>query len=197
LVAILRGLDSERAAEVGGALFDAGFRAIEVPLNRPQAMACIETLVRIAPPDALIGAGTVMDAKQVEAIAVAGGRLVVSPHLDTAIVSHARARNLYVVPGVFTPTEAFAALRAGAHALKLFPAEILTPAGLRALRSVLPDDALLWPVGGITPDTLAPWRHAGADGFGIGAALFKPGVTLDGLATQAHAFIAAWELTGA
>ena len=192
LIAILRGLELERAEQVGRVLFDAGFRAVEVPLNRPHAMACIDTLVRTAPADALIGAGTVTDIEQVDAVAAAGGRLIVSPHLDPRVVAHARDRGLRAVPGVFTPTEAFTALRAGAHALKFFPAETLLPAGLRALLSVLPTDTLAWPVGGITPESLAPWREAGANGFGIGSALFKPGVALDDLARRANAFVDAW-----
>ena len=197
LVAILRGLANEQAGEAGRVLFDAGFRALEVPLNRPQALACIETLARIAPPGALVGAGTVTDAGEVDSVVAAGGRLIVSPHLDVALVAHARAQGLHVVPGVFTPTEAFAAIRAGASALKFFPAEVLSPAGLRALLSVLPAGTPAWPVGGITPDSLARWREAGASGFGIGSALFKPGLTLDELATRARTFVAAWQLTDA
>jgi 2-dehydro-3-deoxyphosphogalactonate aldolase len=195
LIAILRGLENAQAVAVGHVLFDAGFRALEVPLNRPQALASIEALVRIAPAGALVGAGTVTDTGQIDAVAAAGGRLIVSPHLDVALVAHARARSLFVVPGVFTPSEAFAALRAGADALKFFPAEILAPAGLRALLSVLPTGTRAWPVGGITPESLARWREAGANGFGIGGALFKPGVTLADLAAHARAFVVAWQLT--
>ncbi|HTT09427.1 MAG TPA: 2-dehydro-3-deoxy-6-phosphogalactonate aldolase [Burkholderiaceae bacterium] len=192
LIAILRGLESERAAAVGRVLFDAGFRALEVPLNRPGALAGIEALAGVAPPDALMGAGTVTEVGQVDAVAAAGGALIVSPHLDTGLVAHARARGMRVVPGVFTPTEAFAALRAGADALKLFPAETLSPAGLRALLSVLPAGTLAWPVGGVTPDAMARWREAGANGFGIGGALFGPGIALEELARRAQAFVAAW-----
>jgi 2-dehydro-3-deoxyphosphogalactonate aldolase len=192
LIAILRGLERERAEAVGQVLFEAGFRAVEVPLNRPHGLECIEALVGTAPADALIGAGTVTDTGQVDAVSAAGGRLIVSPHLDSRVVAHARDRGLRAVPGVFTPTEAFAALRAGAHALKFFPAETLLPAGLRAVLSVLPADTLAWPVGGITPESLAPWREAGANGFGIGSALFKPGIALDDLARRARAFVDAW-----
>jgi 2-dehydro-3-deoxyphosphogalactonate aldolase len=192
LIAILRGLESERASAVGRVLFDAGLRALEVPLNRPRALAGIEALVQVAPADALIGAGTVTDREQVDAVAAVGGRLIVSPHLDTTLIAHARAIGLRVVPGVFTPSEAFAALRAGADALKLFPAETLSPAGLRALLSVLPADTLAWPVGGITVDSLLRWRAAGANGFGIGSALFSAGIALDELARRANAFVAAW-----
>jgi 2-dehydro-3-deoxyphosphogalactonate aldolase len=195
LIAILRGLERDRAGAVGRVLFDAGFRALEVPLNRPEALAGIEALARIAPPDALIGAGTVTELEQIDSVAAAGGRLIVSPHLNTVLVKHARARALRVVPGVFTPTEAFAATRAGADALKLFPAEMLSPPGLRALLSVLPAGTLVWPVGGITADSISRWREAGANGFGIGSALFSPGVTLEELQRRASAFVAAWRLS--
>jgi 2-dehydro-3-deoxyphosphogalactonate aldolase len=192
LIAILRGLERERAGAVGRVLFDAGFRALEVPLNRPHALAGIEALARLAPPEALIGAGTVTELAQVDSVAAAGGSLVVSPHLDTNVTAHARSHGMRVVPGVFTPTEAFTALRAGVDALKLFPAETLSPAGLRALLSVLPAGTLAWPVGGVTAESMVPWREAGANGFGIGSALFSPGITLDELARRARAFVAAW-----
>jgi len=194
LVAILRGLEGERAAAVGQVLFAAGFRALEVPLNRPRAIAAIEALAGVAPTDALIGAGTVTEPEQIDEVVAAGGRLIVSPHFDPTVVAHARERGLRVVPGVFTASEAFAAMRAGADALKLFPAETLLPAGLKALRSILPADTLTWPVGGITPDSIARWRDAGANGFGIGSALFSPGITLEELASRAGAFMSAWRL---
>jgi len=192
LVAILRGLAPEQAADVGQVLFEAGFRSLEVPLNRPGALQSIEALVRIAPPGALVGAGTVVTPEQVGQVAEAGGRLIVSPHCDTAVIARSRELGLYSAPGVFTATEAFAALRAGAQALKLFPAEAMAPAGLQALATVLPPGTPLWPVGGITPGSFAQWRAAGATGFGIGGALFKPGVGLDDLRTRAQAFVQAW-----
>lgn len=192
LVAILRGLEPERAVAVGCVLFDAGFRAVEVPLNRPGALEGMAALAKAAPRDALIGAGTVLEVEQVDAVARAGGRLIVSPHCDVAVIRRARELRLHAAPGIFTATEAFTALRAGAQALKLFPAEALTPAGLQALASVLPAGTPLWPVGGITPESLARWRTAGATGFGIGGALFKPGIALDALRERALAFIAAW-----
>lgn len=197
LVAILRGLEPERAHEVGRVLFDAGFRAIEVPLNRPGALQAISTLVQMAPPGTLVGAGTVLEVAQVEAVAAAGGQLIVSPHCDEAVIHSSRKLGLYSAPGVFTATEAFAALRAGAQALKLFPAEMLTPAGLQALATVLPAGTPLWPVGGITPESLAGWREAGATGFGIGGALFKPGIPTDELARRARAFVDAWQTRNA
>jgi 2-dehydro-3-deoxyphosphogalactonate aldolase len=189
LVAILRGLQPARAAEIGHVLFDAGFRALEVPLNRPGALECIATLSSIAPADACVGAGTVTQPAQVDAVAQAGGRLIVSPHFDPAVVARACALGLLAVPGVFTASEAFAALRAGAQALKIFPAEAMPPAGLQALASVLPSGTLLWPVGGVTPDSLALWRRHGATGFGIGGALFKPELSSAEVGERARAFV--------
>jgi 2-dehydro-3-deoxyphosphogalactonate aldolase len=193
LVAILRGLEPERAGDVGRVLFDAGFRVLEVPLNRPGALLAIERLVHGAPADAMVGAGTVIDVAQVEAVAAAGGQLIVSPHCDVSVIECSRKLGLYSAPGIYTATEAFTALRAGAQALKLFPAEMFTPAGVQALATVLPAGTPLWPVGGITPASLAGWRAAGATGFGIGSALFKPGVSLQELATRARAFVDAWQ----
>jgi 2-dehydro-3-deoxyphosphogalactonate aldolase len=193
LVAILRGLQPERAAEVGQVLFDAGFRGLEVPLNRPGALQAIATLTVRAPADALVGAGTVMTVADVDAVAAAGGRLIVSPHFDAGLVTHTVARGMVSAPGIFTASEALAALRCGAHALKLFPAESSSPAGLRALTTVLPAGTALWPVGGIEPQHLASWRAAGATGFGIGGALFKPEYSLDEIAHRARAFVDAWQ----
>lgn len=189
LIAILRGLQPERAQDVGRLLFDCGWRALEVPLNRPGALACIEALARIAPADALIGAGTVVEAAQVDQVVQAGGRWMVSPHTDAALIALGVERGLRVVPGVFTASEAFAALRAGACALKVFPAEAMTPAGLRALKSVLPEGTPLWPVGGIEPEHLGHWAAHGATGFGIGGALFKPEFKREQIAQRARAFL--------
>ena len=192
LVAILRGLQAERAAEVGRVLFDAGWRAIEVPLNRPGALRCIETLAAMAPADALIGAGTVLSVQDLEAVAAAGGRLVVSPHFDAELVARSNALGLIPAPGVFTASEAFAALRAGARALKIFPAEATSPAGLRALATVLPPGTPLWPVGGIEPEHLASWCAQGATGFGIGGALFKPEFSLQEIERRGRRFVDAY-----
>jgi 2-dehydro-3-deoxyphosphogalactonate aldolase len=134
----------------------------------------------------------VLSAEQVDQVAAAGGRLIISPHCDTAVIARTRELGLYSAPGVFTATEAFAALRAGAQALKLFPAEAMAPAGLQALATVLPASTPLWPVGGITPESFGRWRAAGATGFGIGGALYKPGVPLDDLRLRAQAFVEAW-----
>lgn len=192
LVAILRGLQPERAEPVGRVLFDCGLRVLEVPLNRPGALEAIATLSRQAPNDAIVGAGTVTSTAEVDAVAAAGGRLIVSPHVDVEVVAHTARRGLLSAPGIFTASEAFAALRAGAHALKLFPAEGSSPAALRALATVLPPGTPLWPVGGIEPQHLSAWRAAGATGFGIGGALFKPEYDLAEIGRRARAFVDAW-----
>ena len=192
LVAILRGLQPERAADVARVLFEAGFRALEVPLNRPGALQAIATLVRMAPADAWIGAGTVLETAQVDAVGETGATLIVSPHFDPDVVRRARERGMRVVPGVFTASEAFAAWRAGADALKIFPAEAMTHAGLTCLTTVLPAGLPLWPVGGIAADNLGAWRRAGATGFGLGGGLFKPESSLAEIATRARAYVDAW-----
>ena len=192
LVAILRGLQPERAAAIARVLFDAGFRALEVPLNRPGAIAAIATIVPLAPADASIGAGTVLDTAQVDAVGDTGATLIVSPHFDAAVVRRARERGMRTVPGVFTASEAFAAWRAGADALKIFPAEAMTHAGLTGLTTVLPPGLPLWPVGGIAPDNIAAWRRAGATGFGLGGGLFKPELSVLEISARARAYVDAW-----
>ena len=192
LVAILRGLQPERAVAVASVLFDAGFRALEVPLNRPGAIDAIAAIVPIAPADASIGAGTVLDVAQVDAVGDTGATLIVSPHFDADVVRRARDRGMRAVPGVFTASEAFAAWRAGADALKIFPAEAMTHAGLTGLTTVLPPGLPLWPVGGIVPDNIAAWRRAGATGFGLGGGLFKPELGVTEIAARARAYVDAW-----
>ncbi len=192
LVAILRGLTPETAGAVGAALFEAGFRIVEVPLNRPGALACIETLARCAPPDATIGGGTMLSVADVEAVHAAGGRMMVAPNTDPAVIARAAALGMWCAPGIGTASEAFAALRAGANALKLFPAEVWGVKGLKALGSVLPPGTPLWPVGGVTPQSIGPWVRAGATGFGIGSQLFQPGMKLQAIGAAAHEFMAAW-----
>jgi 2-dehydro-3-deoxyphosphogalactonate aldolase len=192
LVAILRGLDPKDAAAVGRVLFDAGWRLLEVPLNRPGALDAIRILADMAPPDAIVGGGTMLSVADVDAVARAGGRLFVAPNCNPAAIAHARAAGMLCAPGVATPTEAFAALDAGAHALKLFPAESIGPAGLKAMKSVLPAGTPLWPVGGVAPEQIAAWKAAGATGAGIGGQLFTPGVTPGDLAARAMAFAQAW-----
>jgi len=192
LVAILRGLQPERALEVARVLFDAGFRALEVPLNRPGAIAAIAAIVPQAPADACIGAGTVLDTAQVDTVGDTGATLIVSPHFDVAVVRRARERGMRTVPGVFTASEAFAAWRAGADALKIFPAEAMTHAGLTGLTTVLPPGLPLWPVGGIVPGNIADWRRAGATGFGLGGGLFKPEFSVADIVARVRAYVDAW-----
>ncbi|MGQ3050766.1 MAG: 2-dehydro-3-deoxy-6-phosphogalactonate aldolase [Roseateles sp.] len=192
LVAILRGVKPDEVEAVADALYAEGFRVIEVPLNSPQALDSIGRLARRMPDDALIGAGTVLSADAVRDVQVAGGRLIVMPHADVAVIRVAKARGLACVPGAATPTEAFAALQAGADALKLFPAELVTPTVLKAMRAVLPRELRLLPVGGITPETMAVYRKAGAAGFGLGSALYSPGMSATDVATRARAFTQAW-----
>lgn len=196
LVAILRGLTPAEAVPVGRALWDAGFRLIEVPLNSPDPLASIAALAE-ALPQALVGAGTVLTATQVGEVAAAGGRLIVSPHTDIDVLYAAGDRDLISLPGVATPTEAFAALAAGAHGLKLFPAEMIPPAVVKAMRAVLPPAVPLLPVGGITPDNLGSYRAAGVQGFGIGSALYRPGVSADAVAVVARQFAEAWRRVAA
>lgn len=191
LVAILRGLRPDEALPVGQALVDAGWRLIEVPLNSPDPLASIATLARQFP-QALVGAGTVLEPAQVQAVHRAGGRLIVSPNFNEAVVREAVRLGLVCLPGVMTATEAFAALAAGATGLKLFPAEMITPAVVKALRAVLPAQAVLLPVGGISASNMADYTAAGANGFGIGSALFKPGKTAVEVARSAHEFKSAW-----
>ena len=191
LVAILRGITPPEAPAIGRALVEAGFRLIEVPLNSPRPLESIAALVEHCP-EALVGAGTVLTPAQVQDVHAAGGRWAVSPHFDAAVVRETLALDMVSVPGIATPSEAFAGLAAGAHALKLFPAEMLSPAVHKALRAVLPAEVPLLPVGGITPEGMAAWRAAGAAGFGIGSALYAPGATADAVADRARAFAAAW-----
>ena len=191
LVAILRGLTPAQAPAIGAALTDAGFGLIEVPLNSPEPLVSIERLVA-AHPEALIGAGTVLTVQEVHAVHAAGGRLVVSPCLDAAVVRAALDRGMVCLPGVLSPSEAFAALRAGAHGLKLFPAEMTPPPVVKALRAVIPPQVPLLPVGGVTPQNLAAYRAAGASGAGLGSALYRPGDDADTVRAQALAFVQAW-----
>lgn len=191
LVAILRGITPPEAQGVGAALVDAGWQLIEVPFNSPEPLRSIAALAT-AFPGALIGAGTVRTADEVRAVHDAGGRLIVSPHFDRAVVEAAAKLGMATLPGIATPSEAFAALAAGASGLKLFPAEMIPPAAVKAMRAVLPADTLLLPVGGIAPDTMAAYRAAGANGFGIGGALYRPGAAVPDVAAAARRFADAW-----
>jgi 2-dehydro-3-deoxyphosphogalactonate aldolase len=191
LIAILRGLTPAEAPAIGDALVSSGFAIIEVPLNSPEPLHSIAALTRQFP-QTLIGAGTVLNAQQVKDVHAAGGRLVVAPNFNPAVVAQALALDMVVLPGVATPTEAFAALDAGAHGLKLFPAEMISPATVKALRAVLPKSAALMPVGGITPDNMAAYRTAGASGFGLGSALYAPGRSTQEVRLQANTFVLAF-----
>ena len=191
LVAILRGLRLDEAAAVGRALVDAGFCIIEVPLNSPQPLHSIATLVAQFP-QALVGAGTVLTVEQVGQVKAAGGQLVVAPNFDVSVVREAVRLGLVCLPGVLSASEAFAALAAGAAGLKLFPAEMIPPSAVKALRAVLAAETALLPVGGITPQSMAAYRAAGASGFGTGSALYQPGLAPGQIASNARDFAAAW-----
>jgi len=191
LVAILRGLEPDRALAVGQVLVDAGFRIIEVPLNSPRPFDSIRILADAFGARALVGAGTVLRREDVTAVRDAGGRLIVMPHGDTAIIHEAKNQGLACVPGVATPTEGFAALAAGADGLKMFPAEAMPPAVVKAWRAVFSSETLLMPVGGITPERMADYLAAGANGFGLGSALFTPTMTPEAVREKAAAFVTA------
>ncbi|MGZ9812169.1 2-dehydro-3-deoxy-6-phosphogalactonate aldolase [Pseudoroseicyclus sp. H15] len=193
IIAILRGLTPTEAEPIGAALIEAGITRIEVPLNSPDPLASIATLARAFGREAEIGAGTVLTTEDVSQVADAGGRLIVSPNCDPAVIAASRALGLSSWPGIFTPTEAFAALNAGATGLKLFPAELAGPAGLKAMRAVLPADLPVYAVGGASPETFAAWRKAGASGFGIGTALYTPGLAAGEVSTRARAIAAAYD----
>lgn len=192
LIAILRGVQPHEVVAIGHALYDAGFRTIEVPLNSPEPLASIRALRDALPADCLVGAGTVLTPQACTDVAAAGGQVIVMPHSDPTVIRAAKAAGLACAPGVATLTEAFAALAAGADVLKLFPAEALAPAVLKAWRAVLRPPVALLPVGGITPDNLAPYAAAGASGFGLGSALYRPGDSAEQVARNAAAFVQAW-----
>ncbi len=193
LVAILRGVAPGDAAAVGDALVEAGFGAIEVPLDRPDALDSIAILAGRFGDEVALGAGTVMDAEDVAQLSAAGGGFVVMPNTDPAVIAAAKAAGLQAMPGFATPSEAFVALEAGADALKLFPAQTAPPPVLRAIRTVLPKDVPVLPTGGITPDKLAAYWAAGAGGFGLGRALYRPGASAAEVAAAADAFTTAFE----
>ena len=196
LIAILRGLAPENARPVSDLLFDAGFRIIEVPLNSPEPLESIAQITAKHGAQAIVGAGTVLTVDQVAAVADAGGRIIVSPNLNPEVGRAAIARGLYWCPGVMTPSEAFSALDIGASVLKFFPAEMVPPTAIASMRAVLPANAVVAAVGGITPETIAPYHAAGAAGYGLGSALFKPGYTLDDIGRRARAFTRVLEELG-
>ncbi|AWN16754.1 2-dehydro-3-deoxy-6-phosphogalactonate aldolase [Salinisphaera sp. LB1] len=192
LIAILRGVKPSEIEAVGQALFDAGFRVIEIPLNSPEPLISIERLSTKLGGAALVGAGTVLQPEQVGQVRDAGGRIIVSPNAKTSVIEATVRAGLASAPGVATPTEGFAALDAGAHALKLFPAEAIGPKVVKAWRAVVPAEVPLMPVGGIGPDNMQEFVAAGATGFGLGSALYKAGMAADTVAANARAFAAAW-----
>lgn len=189
LIAILRGIRPDEVVAMGDALIDAGITILEVPMNSPEPCESITRLCESAGTRALVGAGTVIGADAVARVAGAGGRLVLAPDTDTATITAAIDAGMATIPGFFTPSEAFAALNAGAGGLKYFPAEAGSPAALKAMRAVLPRTIPIIAVGGITPENLSAWRAAGADGFGLGSALYRPGTTPAAAAETARRFI--------
>jgi 2-dehydro-3-deoxyphosphogalactonate aldolase len=193
LVAILRGLEPERAVAVGEVLVAAGFDIIEVPLNSPDPLTSIAALVEALDERVLIGAGTVLAEAEVDALGAIGARLAVSPNCNPAVIRRAAQHRMVSLPGTFTPTEMFAAIDAGASGLKLFPAEMASPAMVKAVRAVLPPQVPLLAVGGIGPDNMGDYLAAGAAGFGIGGSLFKPGKPLAAIADDARALVAAFK----
>lgn len=192
LVAILRGLKPEMAVEVGEALVEAGFLCLEVPLNSPEPLESIRRLRTSLGDRALVGAGTVVSARAVRQVADVGGQLIISPNSNPAVINETKARGLISFPAFFTPTEAFAAIDAGADALKFFPAEAAGLTMLKALRAVLPSHVPIFPVGGIEPGNLAGWCGGGANGFGLGSALFRPDHSVARISEAARAFVSAW-----
>ena len=192
LVAILRGVTPVTVLEVAQVLFDAGFRAIEVPLNSPQALQSIEKLRMAMEGRAMVGAGTVLTAEQVDDCARAGATLILSPTMNRSVITRTRERGLFSIPGVATPSEGFDALDAGAHALKMFPADVLGTVSIKAWRAVFPPSTAFFSVGGIGAHNLREFRLAGATGVGLGSSLFVPGISLEELGQRASALQAAW-----
>jgi len=193
LVAILRGLKSSEAVAIGRAVHDAGIEAIEVPLNSPEPFVSIADLVEALPQTALIGAGTVLTAADVDALHKAGGRLLVSPNIDAEVMGRAMHYGMVTMPGVFTPTEAFQAIRLGASALKFFPASVLGASGIAAIRAVLPATTLIGAVGGVSDKDFAGYKAVGVSVFGLGSSLYKPGASVEDVAQRARAAVAAWD----
>ena len=196
LIAILRGVKPDEVEAIGFALEEAGICIVEVPLNSPEPLKSIQTLARSFGDRMLVGAGTVTDPAMVAKIADVGGRLIVTPHADLDVVRAAKSASLVAVPGFFNPTEAFALLRAGADAIKLFPADVLGPPMLKAMRAVLPKEAMVLPVGGVGVEQIPVWAKAGAQGFGLGTSLYKPGDSAEMVKTNAEAFVAALKASG-
>ena len=190
LIAIIRGVTPEEAEAIGDAVQEGGIRIIEVPLNSPDALKSIELLAKKFGDSMLVGAGTVLAARQVQDVKDAGGRIIVSPDTNTEVIATSADAGLVSSPGYFTPSEAFAAIRAGAHALKLFPAEAASPAVLKAQLAVIPREIPVLAVGGVKPDNMRPWLDAGATGFGLGGGLYQPGQSAHDTLAKAKAYVA-------
>lgn len=193
LVAILRGVTPDEVSDIGEALFDAGITWIEVPLNSPDPLDSITKLVARLGDHAVIGAGTVLTSDEVAAVAATGARLIVSPNMNPDVIRMTKAKGMISLPGVFTATECFAALDAGADGLKFFPGDLIGPVGLKALKAVLPTTVTTYAVGGVTVENVPDWLAAGAHGFGLGSALYKPGDTAQDVAKKAKAIVAAFD----
>lgn len=193
LVAILRGITPEETAGVVNVLLESGLRAIEIPLNSPDAFRSIEIAAKLAPADALIGAGTVLTVEDVAKLDAAGGKLMVSPNVDVDVITAAREKGMVTMPGVLTPTEALLALKAGATGLKFFPASVLGPSGINAIRAILPKDTLVAAVGGVSDKNFTDYTSIGVTAFGLGTSLYKPGMTADDVRERATATVKAYD----
>ena len=193
IIAILRGITLDEVAGVGDALYEAGIRIVEVPLNSPEPFRSIAALAARFRDRMVVGAGTVLDTASVDRVSSAGGQISVSPDCNPAVIARAIERGLVPLPGVFTPTEAFTAVRAGARHLKLFPAEAASPVTVKAWKAVLPREVSVYAVGGVTPANMKAWADAGCSGFGIGSNIYKPGMSAEDVGSAARGFVAAWD----
>ncbi len=193
IIAILRGITLDEVADVGDALCAAGIRIVEVPLNSPEHLRSITALAARFQGRMIVGAGTVLDTESVDRVSSAGGQISVSPDCNPAVIARAIERGLIPLPGVFTPTEAFSAIRAGARHLKLFPAEAASPVTVKSWKAVLPREAHVYAVGGVTPTNMKAWADAGCSGFGIGSNIYKPGMSAEDVGKAARGFVAAWQ----
>ena len=193
IVAILRGVTPDEVVAVSQTLYDAGIRVVEVPLNSPEPFISIEKLSKTFAEKMIVGAGTVLSVQDVNVLKAHGGQISVSPDCNEATISRAVELGMVPLPGVFTPTEAFTAIRAGAKHLKLFPAELASPQTIKAWKAVLPKNVKIYAVGGVTPENMGAWLVAGASGFGIGSSIFKPGMSMAKISESAHSLVSAWK----